>query len=96
MKKVPAVSRVQISLKDGLTMVDLKPGNTTTLSELRRIIRNNGFVSKEATVVAAGTPAADQKAFTVSGTNEQFDDLSEAPRRTGDHWQLVVRAPAKP
>jgi hypothetical protein len=94
MKKVPAVAQVRVSLKDGLTILDLKPGNTTTLAELRQIIKNNGFVSKEATVVASGTATADQKTFAVSGTNELLP-LSSPPQRSGDDWRLAVQAPDK-
>jgi hypothetical protein len=95
MKKVPAVADVRVSLKEGLTILDLKADNTVTLAQLRQIIKNNGFVSGEATVVARGTPAAGDKTFAVSGTNEQLS-LTSPPRKIGDDWQLAVRAPEKP
>jgi len=94
MKKVPAVAQVRVSLNEGLTILDLKPGNTTTLAELRQIIKNNGFVSKEATGVARGTVGADETTFIVSGTNERLP-LSSPPQRSGDDWRLAVRAPDK-
>ena len=59
MKKIPAVTQVRVSLSDGLTTLDLKPGNTTTLAELRRVIKRNGFVSKE--VAAIATAAVDRR-----------------------------------
>ena len=90
MKKVPSVERVRVSLKDGLTILDLKPGNTTTLAELRHVIKNNGFVSKEASAVARGS-AADPNTFVVSGTNERLPVLSASP--AGDDWRIVVRSP---
>ena len=95
MKKVPAVEHVRVSLKDGLTVLDLKPGNSTTLAELRQIIKNNGFVSKEARVVARGaaSPQNDRR-FVVGGTNEALE-LSAAPQRAGDEWKLTIAAPAK-
>jgi hypothetical protein len=93
MKKVPSVEQVRVSLNDGLTILDLKPGNTTTLTELRHIIKNNGFVSKEATVVARGAVSADGKTFVVSGTNERLSLSSSRAR--DDDWQLVVRSPEK-
>jgi hypothetical protein len=94
MKKVPAVTQVRVSLNDGLTILDLKPGNTVTLTELRQIIKNNGFVSKEATVAARGSVSADQKTFTVDGTHEQLSLAStRPPQREGDDWRIVVRAP---
>jgi len=97
MQKVDGVQGVKVKLNDGLTILDLKPGNTITLAKIRQIIKNNGFVSKEAAVVARGAPsdAGADLQFTVSGTNEQLA-LSEAPRRIGEAWQLAIRAPAKP
>jgi hypothetical protein len=90
MKKVPAVAHVRVSLKEGLTVLDLKPGNSTTLAEPRQIIKNNGFVPKEASVVAGGSVAGDN-AFVVSGTNERLP-LSEPAQRSGDDWKLAVQA----
>jgi len=95
MKKVPAVAAVRVSLNEGLTILDLKPGNTMTLAELRRIIKNNGFVSKEAIVIARGAAAPDNRSFAVSGTNEQLQ-VSSAPQKSGEDWRLTVRAPDKP
>jgi hypothetical protein len=94
MKKVSAVAQVRVSLNEGLTVVDLKPGNSLTLANLRQIIKHNGFVSKEATVVARGT-VVDQGTFVVSGTDERLT-LSAAPERSGDEWRLAVRPPEKP
>jgi hypothetical protein len=94
MKKNGAVAQVRVSLKDGLTILDLKPGNTATVAELRQIIKNNGFVSKEVTATARGTVSTDQTEFVVAGTNEHLA-LSSPPKRSGDDWLLAVRAPDK-
>ena len=94
MKKNPAVAHVRVSLKEGLTILDLKPGNTATMAEFRQTIKNNGFVSKEASALARGSVAADQRTFTVAGTNEHLP-LSSAPEQNGDEWKIAVRAPAK-
>ena len=93
MKKNPAVEQVRVSLKDGMTILDLKPGNTATVAELRRIIKNNGFVSKEATATARGTVSADQKTFTVAGTNEQllFPQQPNAQATIGGLWSRHLR-----
>ena len=93
MKKVPAVTQVRVSLKDGVTVVDLKPGNTVTLAELRQIIKNNGFVAKEASVVARGA-ANGPRAFVVGGTNEQLT-LSAPPQQSAEDWRFTVAAPIK-
>jgi type IV secretory pathway protease TraF len=95
MKKNAAVAQVRVSLKDGLTILDLKPGNTATVAEFRQIIKNNGFVSKEVSALARGNVTTDQRTFTVTGTNEQLT-LSSPPERTGEDWKIAVRAPAKP
>ena len=93
MQKVDGIQDVRVSLNDGVTILDLKPGNTVTLAKLRQIIKRNGFVSKDASVVARGS-ANGQRTFVVSGTNEQVM-LSAAPRPTGDKWELTV-PPVKP
>jgi copper chaperone CopZ len=93
MQKVDGVQSVRVSLNDGLTILDLKPENAVTLVRLRQIIKNNGFVSKEASVLACGTPSG-ERGFVVSGTNEQLT-LGAAPQQTGDDWRLTVLA-AKP
>ena len=92
MKKVPAVTQVRVSLNDGMTVLDLKPDNAVTLADLRQIIKNNGFVAKEATVIARGTVSGDGKSFTVDGTNERIE-IASPPQRIDDAWRLVVRAP---
>jgi len=92
MKKVPSVAQVRVSLNDGLTILELKPGNTMTVAQIRQVIKNNGFVSKEASVVAAGALATDRKIFVVSGTNETLPVTFE-PERDGERWRFKVPAP---
>ena len=74
MQKVPGVTGVRVSLNEGLTVLDLKPGNSVTLLHLRQVIRNNGFVTKEAQIVARGavTAAANELTFEVSGSKERL------------------------
>ena len=97
MQKVDGMQTVRVSLKDGLTVLELKPGNAVTLAALRQVITHNGFVSKEAAVVGRGAPSGTgpDARFTVSGTNEELV-LNAAPQRAGENWQLAVRAPAAP
>ena len=96
MQKVDGVQRVTVSLNEGLTILDLKPGNTVMLSQLRQIIKNNGFVSKEARVSARGTPslADGRPIFDVSGTGERLP-LSGTPQSSGDDWVFSVAPPKK-
>jgi hypothetical protein len=93
MKKNPAVAQVRVSLKDGLTILDLKPGNTATVAELRQIIKNNGFVSKEVSATARGIVSVDQKSFMVGGTSEHLT-LATAPKKNGDDWEITIPPPS--
>jgi hypothetical protein len=91
MQKVEGVRTVRVSLKDGLTILDLKPGNAVTLANLREIIKRNGFVSKEAIIVASGHPDGPD-AFVVGGTNERIH-VSTPPQSAAGDWRLSVPAP---
>ena len=89
MQKVDGVEKVEVRLNQGLTVLDLKPGNKITLAQLRSVIRNNGFVSKEANITAAGR--FDGKVFHVGGTEEPLT-ISGAPVQAGSAWKFVVNA----
>jgi hypothetical protein len=94
MKKVAGVSDVHVSLNKGLTALDLKPGNTVTLAALRQIIKNNGFVPKDAAIVARGAiDDHESTTLVVSGTNERL--VLTSAHRVGDDWGGDVRAPDK-
>jgi hypothetical protein len=70
-QKLPAVESVNVSLERASTDIQLRSGNTITLEQLRTIIKNNGFTTKEATVTAVGTliERGGQPALEVTGTN---------------------------
>ena len=90
MKKVEGVESVAVSLKDGLTVLELKSGNTVTLSQLRTVIKNNGFVSKDTQVTARGSVVGN--AFTVTGTGERLPFV-EKPSMSGDGWRFTSPRP---
>jgi hypothetical protein len=81
MKKVDGVQNVQVILKDGATILELRPANKVTLAQLRTVIKNNGFVSKDAQVTARG--AIDGNAFVVAGTGERLPFVQK-PSMSGD------------
>ena len=70
-QKLPGVESVNVSLERASTDIQLRPGNSITLGQLRNIIKNNGFTSKEATVTAVGNviEQGGQPALDVTGTN---------------------------
>ena len=85
MQKVEGIQDVRVSLKDGLTVLELSPHNKVTLAQLRTVIKNNGFVSKETQITARGSVSGD--AFEVSGTGERLP-FTQKPIVSGDRWQF--------
>lgn len=53
-KKVDGVDSVEVSLERATADIRLKPGNSITLPQLRRIVRQAGYPTKEARVEARG------------------------------------------
>ena len=84
MRKLSGVKTVRVSLNDGLTVLDLNVSNTVTLAQLRTVLKNSGFVSREARLEAAGTVTATGGGlvFAVSGTAEKFALLPGATNRS--------------
>jgi len=73
-KKIPGVESVNVSLKQGLVSIAFKPGNTVTLQQVRKAIKDDAFTPKDARVVVVGqlTNANGKLEFKVSGTSEMF------------------------
>ena len=78
-KKLDGVESVDVSLEKASADIRLKPGNAITLPQLRRIIRQSGYPTKDAQVEARGTiverngkPALDLK-------NGSFLELATKP-----------------
>ena len=88
MQKVDGVQDVRVSLKDGLVVMDFKPANTVTMAKLREVIKHNGFVSKEAVVLARGSSSA-AKVFEVSGTGERLMVTAQPVAEAGDQWRMT-------
>jgi copper chaperone CopZ len=53
-KKLDGVDSVAVSLEKANADIRLKPGNTITLPQLRRIIRQAGYPTKDAHIEARG------------------------------------------
>jgi len=70
MRKLPGVESVDVSLERAITDVWLRPGNTVTLDQLRKVIKNNGFNAEEAdiTVVGKVSKRGGQPVLSVTGT----------------------------
>ena len=97
-QKLPGVESVNVSLERASTDIQLRPGNSITLEQLRRIIKNNGFTSKEATVTVVGKliERGGQPALDVTGTNTVMLIIEDrnSQRLTNRFKTAYVRKPA--
>jgi hypothetical protein len=86
MQKVVGVTSVKVSLNDGLTILDFAPDNTVTVAQLRQVIRNNGFVTNESRIIAAGTVTQSNGSafFELRGSKERFRLMTPLPAQSGD------------
>jgi hypothetical protein len=88
MQKVEGVKSVVVSLKDGLTVLELREGNVVTLAQLRTVIKNNGFVSRDANIVARGSLTGNT--FEVRFSREILRVNGQLAKMENDRWRLVV------
>lgn len=54
LKRLSGVTEVRVSLNEGVAVVALAAGSSTTVENIRKIIRQNGFTPKAAQVVITG------------------------------------------
>jgi copper chaperone CopZ len=71
LKKLPGVDKVDVSLNKGLATVKLKPGNTVTVSQLWKLIHDQGYTPKTTVVLIRGELSGNQAKLQlkVTGTN---------------------------
>jgi copper chaperone CopZ len=69
--RLAGVRSVEVSLRTGILEIELTPGNTLKMSDLRNRIRENGFRPMGATVTAIGRFNGSR--FEVLGTGESYD-----------------------
>lgn len=55
LKKLPSVTDVRVSLNEGRAVLVLAADSSTTIENIRRVIRDNGFTPKAARVTVVGT-----------------------------------------
>jgi copper chaperone CopZ len=53
-KKLDGVESVEVSLAKAAADIRLEPGNAVTLAQLRRVIRQAGYPTRDATIEARG------------------------------------------
>jgi len=78
-KKLDGVESVDVSLEKATADVRLKPGNAITIPQLRRIIRQVGYPTKDAKVEARGTMVERNGKPTLDLQNGSFLELAVEP-----------------
>jgi len=70
MLKLPGVESVDVSLERAMTDVRLRRGNTMTLDQFRKVIKNNGFNAEAADITVVGkiSERGGQPVLLVTGT----------------------------
>jgi len=70
-RKLDGVESVEVSLERASAEIRLRPQNHVTLPQLRKIIKDNGFSPREATVTVVGTlvERGGKPALSVTGTD---------------------------
>lgn len=74
-EKLAGVRAVKVSLNEGTAVIELEPGNTVTLADIRERVQRNGFTPQGATVTVRARVAAagDKLRLEVPETKEVFE-----------------------
>ena len=90
LKKVSGVEQSEVSLNKSLITMKLKPGNTLSIPQLWKLIRDKGYTPKETIISARGDlfngPGGLQ--LKVSGTNDVLT-LASDPKSAGA-WAAAI------
>lgn len=78
-KKLDGVQSVEVSLEKASADIRLKAGNAITLPQLRRIIRQAGYPTKDAQVDARGTIVERNGQPALDLQNGSFLELASRP-----------------
>ena len=97
LEKVEGIQQVNVTLKRGVAHITFKDGNTVTLQQLRKVIKDAGYTTRDAEVTVRGSVTGTQKlVLAISGTHTSLalsqakEGASLAPLRTGSGRGLLV------
>jgi len=79
-KKLDGVESIEVSLEKASADIRLRPDNKITLAQIRRIIRSNGYPSKDAQIDAKGKFVERDGKPVFDLLNGSTLDLVERPR----------------
>ena len=78
-KKLDGVESVDVSLERATADIRLKPGNAITLPQLRRVIRQSGYPTKDAQIEARGAIVERNGKPALDLQNGSFLELAAKP-----------------
>ena len=81
-RKVQGVESVEVSLKKALASIRLRPDNRVTLTQLRQLVKSNGFTSRDIAVTVTGElgQSSDGLTLTVTGTGAVLTLVADQAR----------------
>lgn len=95
-KKLQGVEEAKVSLNEGVAIIKLKPGNTVTVAQIRKLVRSNGFTPKGTDVQVTGklVEQGGRPALEVSGLGFVYQ-LKDHPDAKGKLTQLQKQSHGK-
>lgn len=79
-RKLEGVETVEVSLEKSSAVITLKADNKITLPQLRRIIRSNGYPTKDAQITARGRITDQEGKPVLDLLNGSVLELAERPK----------------
>lgn len=75
MEKLPGVESATMSLNEGRAVIELRPGNSITMAQIRQSVQRNGFTPRQAFISARAEVIAggDRVQLRILGINETYD-----------------------
>lgn len=89
-KKLDGVESVDVSLEKASAAIRLKPDNKITLTQLRQIIKNNGYPTKDAQITARGRIVERNGTPVLDLLNGTVLELTGKPTSAGDRTVEVT------
>lgn len=80
LEKVEGVEKVNVTLKRGTAHITFAEGNGVTLAQLRKVIKDAGYTTRDATVTVTGAVTATGKQLTLAVTGTSAS-LALAPEK---------------
>lgn len=75
MEKQPGVASAKVSLNEGRVTIELKPGNTVRMGQIRQTVERSGFTPRDAAATARAEVIArgDRLQVRISGTEDVYE-----------------------